>query len=52
MRVNVKGYLLCPYCGKKTKTKVVVGSTKMERFPLFCPWCKREAMVNYPDRQK
>lgn len=48
MKVNVKGYLLCPHCGQKTKTKVIVGITKMTDFPLWCPWCKKESKVNYP----
>ena len=48
MKVNVKGYLICPHCGRKTKTKVIVGITKMTDFPLWCPWCKKESKVNYP----
>lgn len=48
MKVNVKGYLICPHCGRKTKTKVIVGITKMADFPLWCPWCKKESKVNYP----
>lgn len=48
MKVNVKGYLLCPCCGQKTKTKVIVGTTKLTGFPLWCPWCKKENKVNYP----
>ena len=47
MKVNVKGYLLCPCCGKKTKTKVIVGTTKMKGFPLYCPWCKKESKIDY-----
>lgn len=47
MKVNVKGYLICPLCGKKTKTKVLVGITKMKDFPLFCPWCKKESKIDY-----
>ena len=45
MKVNVKGYLICPHCGRKTKTKVIVGITKMTDFPL---WCPKESKVNYP----
>ena len=47
MRTNEQGFLLCPQCSRKTKTKVIPGITKMKDFPLFCPWCKRETKVNY-----
>ena len=47
MKVNVKGYLICPKCGKKTKVKVIVGRTKLKNFPLFCPWCKEETMIDH-----
>lgn len=47
MKVNEQGFLLCPQCSRKTKTKVIPGRTKMTDFPLFCPWCKRETQVNY-----
>ena len=47
MQTNGKGFLLCPQCGKKTKTKVLPGVTRMIRFPLFCPWCREEIMIDY-----
>jgi hypothetical protein len=47
MKVNDKGFLLCPVCGGKTKTKVIPGITRLHRFPLFCPWCKRETEITY-----
>ena len=45
LRVNTKGFLLCPLCGNATKTKVLP-QTSLVRFPLYCPWCKRESIVN------
>jgi len=40
------GYLLqCPVCGGKTRTKVKP-DTILVNFPLFCPKCKRETLVN------
>lgn len=47
MKVNVKGYLICPVCGKKTKVKVIVGKTELKKFPLYCPWCKTESEIDY-----
>lgn len=47
MQINDKGFLLCPQCGKKTKTKVIPGITRIIRFPLFCPWCREEIMIDY-----
>ena len=38
-------WLYCPKCNKKTRVKVYE-QTKMENFPLFCPWCKTEIVVN------
>jgi len=45
MQTNEKGFVLCPVCGKATKTKVLP-QTRLQQFPLFCPWCKRESIVN------
>lgn len=39
------GYILCPICGKKTKTKIKA-DTKLKNFPLFCEWCKKETVIN------
>lgn len=47
MKVNENGFLLCPECSKKTKTKVIPGITRVQTFPLYCPWCKRETIINY-----
>lgn len=41
------GYMLCPVCGRPTKTKVVPGVTRLHRFPLFCKWCKKESNIDY-----
>lgn len=45
MRVNEKGFICCPKCDKQTKTKVLP-ETVLKRFPLFCPWCKREYIID------
>lgn len=38
-------WLLCPVCHNKTRTKVRP-DTKLENFPLFCPKCKKESLIN------
>ena len=34
----------CPVCGKKTRNKVRK-DTVLKRFPLFCPKCKMETLI-------
>ena len=43
--IDQKGFIHCPVCGRRTKTKVN-DDTVMVRFPLFCPACKRENIVD------
>lgn len=40
------GYILCPVCGQKTKTKTLP-KTELKRFPLYCPWCKRQTVIDH-----
>ena len=38
-------WLLCPIC--KNKTRIMVRrDTELKNFPLFCPKCKHESIVN------
>ena len=39
-------FIRCPRCGQKTRTKVLPGTVLIE-FPLFCPKCKRELVVDF-----
>jgi transcription elongation factor Elf1 len=38
-------WILCPVCGNKTRVKIL-GDTVLENFPLFCPKCKQETIIN------
>ncbi len=38
-------WLLCPVCGNKTKLKLRE-DTVLEKFPLFCPKCRQETLIN------
>jgi Zn-finger nucleic acid-binding protein len=37
--------LLCPVCARKTHT-IVREDTALKNFPLFCPKCKHETLVD------
>lgn len=38
-------WLLCPICRSKTRIKLRE-DTKLKNFPLYCPKCKLETLVN------
>ena len=38
-------WLKCPYCDRKTKTKVI-SKTVLLHFPLYCPWCRKEYLIS------
>lgn len=38
-------WVFCPVCGNKTRIKVRE-DTVLEHFPLFCPKCKQETLID------
>lgn len=38
-------WILCPSCKCKTRTKIRE-DTELKNFPLFCPKCKQESVIN------
>ena len=40
--------ILCPVCGNKTRT-MIQENTEMRNFPLYCPKCKKETIINVQD---
>ena len=42
-------WVLCPVCGNKTRTKVRE-DTVLVNFPLYCPKCKHEILINLTNR--
>ena len=38
-------WIRCPVCCGKTRTKVYL-DTVLINFPLFCPKCRRESIIN------
>ena len=41
----MESWLLCPICGGKTRTQIRM-DTVLQKFPLFCPKCKKKTLVN------
>ena len=37
-------WVCCPMCGSKTRIKIQ-SDTELTNFPLYCPKCKREALI-------
>ncbi len=42
--MNDAKWVLCPVCGNKTRTKIR-GDTELKNFPLYCPKCKQESLI-------
>ena len=38
-------WILCPVCGGKTRNQIRE-DTVLKKFPLFCPKCKQETLIN------
>lgn len=38
-------WLFCPCCNRKVKVKVRA-DTVLLNFLLFCPWCKKQFLIN------
>ena len=38
-------WIICPVCGSKTRVKIRE-DTELKNFPLFCPKCKQENLIN------
>lgn len=38
-------WIYCPICGNKTRDKVRP-DTELKNYPLFCPKCKRETLID------
>lgn len=43
-------WLLCPLCGSKTRNKIRE-DTILKNYPLYCPKCKQEVLVEAKDLQ-
>lgn len=43
--MNTQRWILCPICGNKTRV-MIRDDTELMNFPLFCPKCKKEVIIN------
>lgn len=43
--MDVMQWILCPACNNKTRIRIQ-DDTILEGFPLFCPKCKQETLIN------
>ena len=41
-------WIRCPICGSKTRDKIRE-DTILKNFPLYCPKCKKETLINVQD---
>ena len=46
--MNKTEWILCPICGNKTRT-MIREDTELRNFPLYCPKCKWEALIETTD---
>lgn len=45
---KISEWILCPVCHSRTRIKVRE-DTILLKFPLYCPKCKREMLINVVD---
>ena len=43
--MNKSEWIKCPICGNKTQDKIRA-DTVIQNFPLYCPKCKNETLIN------
>lgn len=43
-------WILCPVCGNKTRDRMRE-DTILKNFPLYCPKCKQETLIEVKDLQ-
>ena len=43
-------WIRCPVCGNKTRLQIRA-DTELKNFPLYCPKCKQERLIDAKDLQ-
>ena len=43
-------WILCPLCGSKTRDRIRE-DTVLKNYPLYCPKCKQETLIEVKDLQ-
>ena len=47
---NRTEWIRCPVCGNKTRLQIRE-ETELKNFPLYCPKCKQESLIEAKDLQ-
>lgn len=47
---NRAEWVRCPICGNKTRLQIRK-DTELKNFPLYCPKCKQESLIDAKDLQ-
>ena len=47
---NSVEWIRCPVCGNKTRLQIRE-DTELKNFPLYCPKCKQESLIDVKDLQ-
>lgn len=50
MAKMVSEWVRCPVCGNKTRLQIRE-DTELKNFPLYCPKCKQESLIEAKDLQ-
>ncbi len=51
MKMNkTENWMLCPICGNKTRLQIRA-DTELKSFPLYCPKCRQESLIDAKDLQ-
>ena len=46
--MKIKEWIRCPVCGNKTRLQIRE-DTELNNFPLYCPKCKQERLIEAKD---
>ena len=46
--MKIKEWIRCPVCGNKTRLQIRE-DTELNNFPLYCPKCKQESLIEAKD---
>lgn len=50
VKVSKIEWVRCPVCGNKTRLQIRQ-DTELKNFPLYCPKCKQESLIDAKDLQ-
>ena len=46
----ISEWIRCPVCGNKTRLQIRA-DTELKNFPLYCPKCRQESLIDVKDLQ-